>query len=549
MASDDLEDLQEKLEKVSVGLHEINAAYVEKLAWLAQLHRTGLKQQQALSGWLGLNEKIGKGSGKNVGRLKEAARQNLVECRSAVPVWIMPLSRVFESFDLATTTFDVLIIDEASQSDVMGLTAFALAKEVVVVGDHEQVTPYAIGQQIEKVQGLIDELLVDIPNKQLYDARTSIYDLARQSFGGTIRLVEHFRCVPDIIQFSNQLCYGGEIRPLREASSSQIKPALVSHRVKDGQSHNKVNQNEALEIASIIIALCRLEPYENCTIGVISMVGTDQALYIDSILRQRMPASDYKKRRILCGNAAQFQGDERDIIFLSMVDSPKDKPLFLRTRDDAKKLFNVAASRARDQLWVVHSLSAARDLKHGDLRLKLLQHAEDPSGLRPKETKKTDQFNSHFEKIIFQKLTESAYHVIPRYAVGEHKIDLVVEGSKGKRAAIQCDGDREMDTEAIQISLSHQIMLERLGWTFLRLRASEFCSKPDEAYKKLLRRLGRLEINQWKGYQNGISSGADDESSLYEDLVKKAEAIRIRWKNIPNPEDLGLGLQEEDQSS
>ena len=114
---------------------------------------------------------------------------------------------------------------------LLGLVAFALGREVVVVGDHEQVSPYAVGQSSDRIRALIDELLPDIPNRQLYDGKTSVYDLARQSFGGTIRLLEHFRCVPDIIQFSNQLCYGGEIRALRDDSSSPVKRPLVAHRV------------------------------------------------------------------------------------------------------------------------------------------------------------------------------------------------------------------------------------------------------------------------------------------------------------------------------
>ena len=228
----DLDKLQESLDTVTEQLFGVTADYVEKLSWLAQLRRTGLQQQQALNGWLGLHKKIGKGTGKHVARLKEEAQRTLVECRNAVPVWIMPLSRVVECFDFATTRFDVVIIDEASQSDVMGLVAFALGKEVVVVGYHEQVSPYAIGQRSESIRAIIDEILLDIPNNQLYDGKTSVYDLARQSFGATIRLVEHFRCVPDIIQFSNQLCYGGEIRALREDSASRIRPHLVCHRVK-----------------------------------------------------------------------------------------------------------------------------------------------------------------------------------------------------------------------------------------------------------------------------------------------------------------------------
>src|SRR5437870_6524891 len=81
--------------------------YVEKSAWKAQVERTGLKQQQALNGWLGLYRKIGKGTGKLVGKFKDEARRVLLECHQAVPVWIMPLSRALESFELGTITFDV----------------------------------------------------------------------------------------------------------------------------------------------------------------------------------------------------------------------------------------------------------------------------------------------------------------------------------------------------------------------------------------------------------------------------------------------------------
>ena len=202
--------------------------------------------------------------------------------------------------------------------------------------------------------------------------------------------MEHFRCVPDIIQFSNQLCYGGEIRALREASAAQVEPHLIAHHVPAGVAVNKVNKEEALEIASLVAAICKTPEYDNCTIGVICMVGTDQALRIDSILRRRLTVSQYQKRRLLCGNASQFQGDERDVIFLSMVDSSSNRPLPIRQREDVVKVFNVAASRARDQLWVVHSLRPERDLKHGDLRLKLIMHAQDPAGLRKEVIEETD---------------------------------------------------------------------------------------------------------------------------------------------------------------
>ena len=48
-------------------------------------------------------------------------------------------------------------------------------------------------------------------------------------------LREHFRCVPEIIGFSNSLSYDGKIKPLRDAGNSVLLPAVVNYRVYDGQ--------------------------------------------------------------------------------------------------------------------------------------------------------------------------------------------------------------------------------------------------------------------------------------------------------------------------
>ena len=528
----DFDALQDKLDSVSEELQEVTAQYIEKKSWKAQLERTGLKQQQALNGWLALHKKMGRGTGKQVGRLKEEAKRTLLECRQAVPVWIMPISRVLESFDLTTTNFDVLIVDEASQSDIRALAIFALARDVVVVGDHEQVSPYAVGLRTEKVQELIDELLEDIPNKQLYDGKTSIYDLARQSFGGTIRLLEHFRCVPDIIQFSNHLCYNNEILPLRDPSADGLTPYLVAHYVPRAKAQNKINHLEAQEIASLILAMCRLPEYEDSTIGVISMVGTDQANVIDNILRKRLTVSEYKKRRILCGNAAQFQGDERDVILLSMVDSPKDGPLALRQRDEAKKVFNVASSRARDQLWVVHSLRPDKDLKAGDLRYKLIKHAQDPSGLRKKTIAKEKVFTSDLQKAIFAELKERRYWLSLNFEVGTRAIDVVAHGEGNQRLAIQCDGESIKTSEELGAEMEYYMTLRRLGWDIFHLRSSEYYTDPEKTLKRLLDRLSQADITPMQTEPSETEAKGPD---LYEMVTRKANNIRIRWSEPLKP--------------
>jgi hypothetical protein len=196
-ASLDEAALTRQLEQRRRDLREATAELIDRQAWLAQLRRTDLAAKQALQGWADTVRKIGKGTGKRTAELQGRARELLVKARNAVPVWIMPLSRVAESFDPAASRFDVVIVDEASQSDIQGLLAWYLGDRIAVVGDHEQVSPMAVGQEISVVRALIDQHLQDVPNQHLYDGMTSVYDLGRQCFGGTIALREHFRCVPD----------------------------------------------------------------------------------------------------------------------------------------------------------------------------------------------------------------------------------------------------------------------------------------------------------------------------------------------------------------
>src|SRR6266852_4110423 len=190
-----LQALQAKSEKLGEQLRRVTVELIDKRSWSSQARRTSSRQRQALVGWLDTIRRIGKGHGVRVSLLRAEAARKMSECRGAVPVWVMPLSRVVENFGPHTTRFDVVIIDEASQSDVMALVALYLGKAVLVVGDHEQVSPSAVGQDLGIIQNLIFQYLPGIPNSDLYDGQISIYDLARQSFGGTTCLVEHFRCV------------------------------------------------------------------------------------------------------------------------------------------------------------------------------------------------------------------------------------------------------------------------------------------------------------------------------------------------------------------
>ena len=204
-----------------------------------------------------------------------------------------------------------------------------MGKKIIVVGDDEQVSPLSVGLDEAKMQNLMNMLIKDkIPNAHLWDAKTSLYDIAAQVYQ-PLMLREHFRCVPDIIGYSNLLSYRGKIKPLREAGSSPFKTAIVPFRVNGlRKGRSKVNEEEADAIVALMKACLEHSEYASKTFGVISMLGDDQVKLINRKLVDGIPLAEYEKHQILCGNASNFQCDERDVIFLSLVDSNEsDGPL------------------------------------------------------------------------------------------------------------------------------------------------------------------------------------------------------------------------------
>lgn len=516
-------ELQQEIETLNEQLMATTTSLVDRRAWAAQIRRTRGSQQRALQGWLQTIKRIGKGTGKRVPQLRAEAKVLMDQCRTAVPVWIMPLARVVESFKPGNARFDVVIVDEASQSSVTELIAFYFGRQVVVVGDDKQVSPDAVGQLQSEVDALIQEHLTGIPNSHLYDGKLSLYDLAIASFGGMIPLWEHFRCANEIIQFSNYLSYNGQIRPVRDVSNVSTRPHVVPHRVM-GTSNNKLNEVEAITIASLIAAACKNSDYAGKTFGVVSLVGNEQAERVEALLRQHLTPPEFAARRILCGNPAQFQGDERDVVFLSVVDGTGDGPLAMRADDRFTKRFNVAASRAKDQMWVVYSLDPDKSLKPGDLRRQLIEHALDPLARTRAIANITEKAESEFERLVLTRLAARGFKVIPQVKVGYYRIDMVVEGG-GTRLAIECDGDRYHPADKMDEDIARQAVLERLGWRFVRIRGSQFFRDPDAAMIPVWTKLEQLGIFR-EATPNIVAPAVSEQQDA---LVREAEELRRTW--------------------
>ena len=222
--------------------------------------------------------------------------------------------------------------------------------------------------------------------------------------------------------------------------------------------------------------------------GVISLLGSEQAKLIQKLLLEVIGEKVMVERQIICGDAYSFQGDERDIMFLSMVIAPNMRYNALNKKMYTQR-FNVAASRARCQMRLYHSVTLG-ELSSEDLRYELLAYCQNP---RPMYELVSHECETLLERDVMNAIEAYGYSVKSKVSIGKYQMDLVVEG-KRQRLAIECDGDMFYGVEKIEQDMERQRVLERAGWTFVHVRGSVFYRNQEVALKPVLNKLRELGI-------------------------------------------------------
>jgi very-short-patch-repair endonuclease len=313
--------------------------------------------------------------------------------------------------------------------------------------------------------------------------------------GKAILLREHFRCVEPIIRFSSRF-YENLLVPMRlPKSSERLDPPLVDVYIAHGQKNGDVNQEEADFIVSEIKTLVEDQAYTGRSIGVISLIGDKQANLIYTRIMRELGSEVVNRHRIMCGNASTFQGQERDIVFLSMVACPSNTISF-KSRTYEQR-FNVAMSRARDRAYLVRSVSSS-DLKPGDLKLAIIEHFRDPykTGAVAQNKSILDLCDSEFEKQFATRMIEQGYRIRAQVPVAGFRIDFVIEGDNDSRLAIELDGDKWHGPEKWAADFARQTALEKLGWQFWRCWGSSWMLDPEGCLVDLKDKLNTLGIRQ-----------------------------------------------------
>lgn len=286
-------------------------------------------------------------------------------------------------------------------------------------------------------------------------------------------LTEHFRCVAPIIEFSKGQFYGHRLTPLRlPTASERLDPPLIDVFVEDGFRKGDVNVPEAEFIVSEIAAIAEDERMSKRTIGVTTLLGQNQAAHIYKEIEQRLGTEVMERHTIRVGDPTAFQGDERDVMFVSLVAQREDSPL---SGNRYEQRFNVALSRARDRTYLVRSVELDQLRTSDQLRRSLLEHFRCPYPAETSDLKdRRDRCESDFEREMFDLLCERGFRVNTQVRVGNFRIDLVVEGDNDQRIAIECDGDRYHGPDKWPDDMMRQRILERAGWTIWRCFASRF---------------------------------------------------------------------------
>jgi very-short-patch-repair endonuclease len=467
---------------------------VAEKTWLAVFNNSPDSVRQALQSYLNAVRAMGAGTGVRAIRHRRNAREAMNRAYKAVPCWVLPHWRVSETIPPEIGLFDLVVIDEASQSDIWALPAILRGRTILVVGDHQQVSPSAIGTSEERVKELIRRFLDDQPFGPQMTPEKSIYDLASVVFAGnSVMLKEHFRCVPAIIEFSNREFYQGAIKPLRiPKANERLDPPLVDVYVRGGHRDGDVNQAEARAIVEEIRLILAAPAFGGRSIGVVTLLGTAQAALLHDLINQDISPADITERRIAIGPPPVFQGRERDIMLVSMVIDPRSRAA--ANRADMHQRFNVALSRARDRMYLFRSITEA-DVGGDSLNAKVMTHFRQPfrqDGRRVQALR--DRCESDFERAMYDELVRRGFRVEPQVSCGAFRIDFVVEGAEGRRLAVECDGDQFHGPGQWQDDMTRQRVLERAGWTFWRCFASSFVRRKEAVLDDLMQTLARLGI-------------------------------------------------------
>lgn len=341
------------------------------------------------------------------------------------PIWLVKMSDIAEVLPLTKELFDYVIIDEATQCDIASsIPVIQRGKKLVITGDPKQLRHFSFLAEAKqrvfrhKFNLLnVDVSFVDYKNNSLLDLVMNNCKYPYQFH----YLDEHFRSLPAIIGFSNKKFYNNKLRIMTARPDLKILEGVEIIKT-DGRRHeNGTNPQEAeviLDFLKLIINQQKQIPTSQAnSIGIISPF-TDQVEFLQKQVEKNFKLSDLQKHRVTIATPYGFQGDERDIVFMSFVVDNNSNNLAYRymNKDD---VFNVSITRARKKIFIITSVEHTL-LSNDNLLRQYLEYFESLEKESLQNSSK-DLFASE----IISYLSNKGYSYWENFEIAGMNIDIV----------------------------------------------------------------------------------------------------------------------------
>lgn len=389
---------------------------------------------------------------------------NFEKILEILPIWTVNAANVHTVLPLREELFDLVIIDEATQCDIASILPLLYrAKRAVIVGDPKQLRhlSFLSRQQQEQLQ---TQNNLTGKNTDLFNYRKkSILDLVSDIIPNQEQvqfLNEHYRSMPDIIQFSNQRFYDNQLTVMTASPASLSRQHVFLHPTDGKRYKTGYNKTEATAILEELIQIIENEQLIEkslCkSIGVLSPFR-EQVNYLQRQISQQFTSEQIARHRLLVGTPFSFQGEERDLMFLSFVlDNESHASAFqYLNRPD---VFNVSITRARSAQHVYTSFDPA-NFKFHNLPFDYINSLNQPDANKQTITSyKPDAFVEEISQLLQKFDIQQLYQAYPIAGV---EIDLVAVNTQGKTRCIDLVG--YPGTYEAVIPLERWRMLERVG--------------------------------------------------------------------------------------
>jgi len=303
---------------------------------------------------------------------------------AAFPIWATTNLSISRNLPLKAEMFDLLIMDEASQCDIpSALPLIYRAKQVVIIGDAMQLRHIATLTE-DSHQILAAEF--NIATEAYSYIQHSLFDLAARSVGqhpGVLMLREHYRSHENIISFSNQKFYDGQLVIKTDMSKRKIPASVLEGGCgifwlnvagetiqPSGSSAKNLQESNAIQQALPAI-------YQQ-----LEQIGWDGSVGIVTPYReqrntiQRWVDNSQFGQQVTVGTAHTFQGDERDILLFSTVLAPGISEGSLAWLRRTSNLLNVAVTRARTILIIVGDFNFCMSLPDNNPYKQLAEYVQ-----------------------------------------------------------------------------------------------------------------------------------------------------------------------------